>query len=508
MNRRPVYILAAALLLAAPARAAARHPSDLAFRPLDFSPPGAARTVLSNGMVVYLLPDDEVPLVGVTALVRTGELYVPPERAGLASLTGHVMRTGGAGSMTPEEIDEKLEYVGASLSVDIGYDAGSAGLSVLKKDVDLGLGIFSEILMHPSFAAEKISLRKRQVAEEIRRENDVPYRILAREFRQILYGDHPYGRRVTGNRKSLAGLTRKDLVEFHARYFHPNNIILAVSGDFRGEEMLAKIEGAFGSWAREAVELPAPPPLEKRFFRSVNLVPKEINQSSIRIGHFGTTWENPDYFPITLMNYLLGGGDFTSRLVKTVRSDEGLAYYVGSSFVERHDLGFFAADCLTKSVSTSRSISLMLDTIEGMRRKSPGPEELSTARDAYINAFVFRFTTSGMIVDQLAENEYRGLPRDFLDTYVEKIKAVTGDDVLRAAREYLHPEKAIILVVGEPADFDAPLSTFGELNVIDMGATAGRQEESSVLPGPVEAPPAAAPPGDRSGREAIAGAVR
>jgi len=302
--------------------------------------------------------------------------------------------------------------------------------------------------------------------------------------------------RFTDRKESLARLTRKDLVEFHARYFHPNNIILAVSGDFQEEKMLSRVERAFGSWTRKPIELPAPPPLEKRFFRSVNLAPKEINQSSIRIGHFGTTWANPDYFPITVMNFLLGGGDFTSRLVKTIRSDEGLAYYVGSAFVERCDLGFFAADCQTKSGSTSRSVSLMLDTIEGMRRASPEPEELSTARDAYVNAFVFRFTTSGMIVNQLAEYEYRGRPRDFLETYVGKIKAVTADDVLRVARKYLHPERTIIIVVGEPADFDTPLTSFGDLNVIDMGETTGGDEGTGPAPDDVEALPARTPAGE------------
>lgn len=467
MRNSAALLLAVFILAGAAAGALAEHPSDLTFPPLDFTPPRPARTVLDNGMVVYLLPDREVPLVSITALIRTGELYVESKKAGRASLTGHIMRTGGAGSMKPEEIDEKLEYVGAELSVGIGYDSGTASLSVLKKDLDLGMEIFSAILMRPSFNRDRIDLRKRQIEEEIRRENDVPYLILAREFRKILYGNHPYGRRVTGDMESLPGLSREDLVRFHAGYFHPNNIILAVAGDFREDEMLGKLKNAFGSWKRAPVEFPNPPPLKRRYFRSIDLVPREINQSSIRIGHFGTTWRNPDYFPITVMNFILGGSNFTSRLTKLIRSDEGLAYYVGSAFIERHDLGIFAADCLTKSGSTSRAVSLILRTIEGMREKRVGREEISMAKDAYANAFVFRFETSEMIVNQLAEYEYRGLPRDFLYTYIDEITAVTAGDILRVAGEYLHPAKAIILVVGNEPAFDEPLAALGPVNVIE-----------------------------------------
>ena len=479
MKGRAAVSIVLILLAAAAAAGSSGHPSKLSFRPMDFSPPRATRTVLENGMVIYLLPDSDIPLVGIRALVRTGELYVDGERAGLASLTGHVMRTGGAGSLKPEEIDEKLEYVGADLSVGIGYDAGSASLSVLRKDLDLGLEIFSDVLMRPSFSPEKIGLRKKQVEEEIRREGDVPFQILAREFRKILYGDHPYGRRVSGDSETLARLTREDLLEFHSAYFHPNNVILAVSGDFQEEEMLAKLKKAFGGWKSSPVGFPIPPPIEKRFFRSVNLAPKEINQSSIRIGHFGTTWTDPDYFPITVMNYLLGGGDFTSRLVKSVRSDGGLAYYVGSAFVDRRETGFFAADCQTKSGSTVRAAALIMETMEGMKEGEVSPEELTTARDAYVNAFVFRFATSGMIVDQLAEYEYRGLPGDFLETYVEKIKSVTAAGVLRAARRYLHPEKSVIVVVGDESAFDSPLTSLGDVTVLD-----GREAEAGGEPPP------------------------
>jgi predicted Zn-dependent peptidase len=442
--------------------------SKLHFNPLEFTPPKAQRKVLSNGMVLYLLEDHDLPIVNITSTIRTGAIYEPAEKAGLASLTGHVMRSGGTTTRSVEKINEELEYMAASVETAIGREEGTASLSTMKKDLDKALEIFADVLRNPNFPEDKIKKRKEEVLEGMRRENDSPGGIVFREFRKLIYEPHPYGRKVEGYPDTLGRITREDMVEFHKRYFHPNNVLMGVAGDFDTQEMLEKLEKLFKDWPRAEVSFPAVPNVKEGFNKSINYIYKDIDQSNVVLGHLAIERTNPDYFPAMLMNFILGGGSFASRIPGKVRSDEGLAYSVYSAFHTPRDKGFFFVSCQTKSESTSRAISLTLEEIRKIKEKPVEEDELATAKDTFTNQFVFLFTSSSAIASHMVNIEYQGLPLDYLDTYVAKVNAVTREDILRVARKYLQPDNVTLLVVGNKDKFDRPLSEFGEVKTIEL----------------------------------------
>jgi len=290
--------------------------------------------------------------------------------------------------------------------------------------------------------------------------------VLSQEFSTLLYGkEHPLGWRAEV--ETIQNITREDLIAFHKKFYYPNNIVLAISGDFKRDEMLKKLEEAFSGWEKAEVHFPPVKTVEKCLKRSANYVSKDLNQSYIQIGHLGVKRHHPDFFPLTVMQHILGGG-FTSRMFREVRSRRGLTYAPSFSFTESFDYGPFSAGCQTKSPRTHEAISVILDVIESIRKEPVSDEELQLAKDAITNAFVFRYTSSSQIVSQQMELDYYGYPEDYLETYLGNINSVTREDVLRVAREHIHPEKMVILVVGKAEDFEKPLSTFGEVRTIEL----------------------------------------
>lgn len=443
--------------------------SGFKFKPLNFVPPKVDRVVLENGMIVYLLEDHDLPLFNITARIKTGAIYESSEKAGLASLTGHVMRSGGTISMPADTMNEELEFMATSVETSIDRESGSASLSTLKKDIDKGLTIFADVLMNPSFPEDKIKMRKDEVIESIRRENDNPSQIAGREFRRIMYDSkHPYSRKVEGTLESMEKITRDDIVAFYKKFFHPNNMILGISGDFHKEEIIKKLNTVFSGWKKEDILFPEVPKVEKRFEKAVHYVYKDINQANVIMGHLGIHRKSPDYFPVMIMNFILGGGSFTARIPGRIRSDEGLAYSAFSAFQTARDLGMFFISCQTKLESTNRAVSIALEELDKIRKTPVDKEELFLAKETFMNQFVFRFTTSASIVAQKVDIEYEDLPLNYLETYLDNVQSVTQEDVLRVAKKYLHPDEIKILVVGDKEKFDKPLDNFGKVNVIEL----------------------------------------
>ncbi len=447
----------------------AKKVSKFKYKPIEFTPPKPDRLVLDNGMILYLLEDHDLPVFRISAQIRTGAVYEPAEKAGLANLVGNVMRRGGTKSRAPEKINEELEFIAASVETQISRESGSASLSTMKKDIDKGLEVFADVLMNPGFPEEMIRKEKDEILEEIRRENDSPKQIVFREFRKILYkADHPYSRKINGYKDTIESITRDDMVAFHAKYFRPNNIIMGISGDFDSKKIVGKIKDVFAEWENVEINFPDVPEVEKKFKRSVNYIYKDVNQATVVFGHIGIDRLNKDYFPIKIMNFILGGGSFTSRIPSKVRSDEGLAYSAYSAFHTPRDLGFFFASCQTKSESTVRAINLALDEVRKIREEQVDDEELELAKDTYINQFIFKFTSSASVVGQMVGIEYEGLPLNYLETYVDSIKVVTKEDIARVAKEYLHPDDMKLLVIGDMEKFDKPLTEFGEVNTVEL----------------------------------------
>lgn len=453
------------LLIAAPALAA--DPRKMTFPLPQFTPPEAERITLPPGMTLYLLEDHELPLITIFAMIKTGGIYEPPERIGLAGITGSVLRTGGTRSRSGDQLDEELEAIAAIMTSGIGDESGFASLDVLKADFDAVLPLFAEMLIHPRFEEEKIVLAKEQAIEAIRRKNDLPGAIAAREFRKRLFGpDHPYAREAT--EETVGSITRDDLIDFHRRTYHAGAVMLGVTGDFQRDQMVAKIRGAFAQWGAEPVVLLPVPRVEERPGPLLLLVPKKTTQAQIRIGHLSLKQDDPDFFALSLLDQILGSGGFMSRLFREVRTREGLAYSVGSVLrAGTLDRGYLVAYGETKTEAAPETVTRILDEIKRIRRERVAQEELANARDAFLNSFIFSFSSRAQIVSRRMTLDYYGLPSDFLERYRDNVAKVTADDILRVAQRQLDPERLVILLVGDES-LAGPLGSFGPVVRVDL----------------------------------------
>lgn len=466
-----IFCFFLALLPAVSAIAApAVNPRHMTFPPLVFQVPTTERVVLANGMVVHLLEDRELPLVSIQAYIGTGSVYEPADKTGLAALAGGVLRGGGTALTSAEDFDDELEFMASAIESGIGADLGTVSMSCLTKNLDRTLALFAQVLTSPAFREDRVVQGKNLMIEAIRRQNDDPKEVADRELFKTIYRNHPLGRYPTID--SVSSLSRDDLVAFHGRYFHPNNVILAVSGDFDRREILGKLEKAFAGWQRGDVSLPqvAAPTADDK--PAVLLVKKDIDQTVIRMGHLGIDKNNPDLYAVAVMNTILGGNGFSSRLMSIIRSKEGLAYNVDSAFsAGRRFPGTFTAETETKSSSTAKAIGLMQGIIADMTRHPVRDVELSLARESIINSFIFAFTTPASVVAQRARLEYYGYPEGYLENYRKNIAKVSKQDVLRVARKYLYPDRMIMVVVGDEQKFDKPLSSFGVVREIALEAS-------------------------------------
>jgi predicted Zn-dependent peptidase len=443
------------------------NPRSMAFPPLVFQIPKAERVLLKNGTPVYLLQDRELPMVTISALIRTGSVYDPTGKSGLAALTGSQLRSGGTASLTPTALDDELEFMASSVESAFGTDLGTVSLSSLTKNLDRTLQIFTDILFHPRFDEKRLEVGKRQTLEMIRRQNDDPKELGDRELQKALYAGHPLG--IAPTAATVSAIKRNDLLAFHQRFVRPDNMILTVAGDFDRTTILAALDRLIGQVKPAGrLQLPEVPQVKLQFAPAVLYAPKQVNQSVIRLGHLGITKDDPDLYAIRVLDFILGGS-FTSRLMMEIRTNQGLAYNVGSHFdLGRRFTGSFTAETETRAEATAKTIGLMTSIIAGIRKEPVTEQELKLAKDSIINSFLFGFTTPASIVTQQARLEFYGYQSDYLDRYRERIAAVTREDILRAARKHLHPDAFKLVVVGDQKGFDKPLATFGSVTTLDL----------------------------------------
>jgi zinc protease len=443
--------------------ASAKHYTELEFAPLpEIQLPKYERYKLDNGMVVYLMEDRELPLVGGTAIIRTGERLEPANKAGLASLVGEVMRTGGTAKHSGDELNQLLEQRAASVETSIGTTSGSASFSALTEDLNTVFDLFAEVVQQPVFGLEKLELAKTQRAGQIARRNDNPNNIIEREFQKLIYGEiSPYAR--TEEYQTLNNVSREDLVAFYENYFHPEQMILGIIGDFDSAKMRSLIQEKFGNW-KPTSQLP--PPTAQSVLQAkqggIFLVDQpQLTQSNVRMGHLGGQFDSPDYAALDVMNQVMNG--FGGRLFNEVRSRQGLAYSVYGVWSPRFDYpGLFIAGGQTRSEGTVPFIQAILAEIEQIRTKPITPQELAFAKDQVLNSFVFNFQDPSQTLSRLMRYEYYGYPADFLFRYQQQVKATTIEDVQRVAQQYLQPNKIVTLVVGNASAIQPPLTSLSE----------------------------------------------
>ena len=450
-------VLAAGPLLAqAPPPPIPDNPEKLVFKPIAYTPPAASddRVVLKNGMVVYIAEDPTLPLVNVDLLVRTGGYLEPAGKEGLASLTGSQIRRGGTGSLTAEQLDEKLDFLAAGVSTSISDTAGRASLNCLRDNLDESLRVFVEMLREPRFQEDRLALAREQSLQEMKKRNDESEDIESREWNVLLYGERHFSNHFP-TAASVQSIGRQDLVDFHRRYFHPANMIAAVSGSFSRPAMVQKLEAAFAGWPGTRPVVPPVPSEIEPAPPGVYRIQKDVNQGRVSIGLPSVRRGDPDAYALEVMNEILGGSGFTSRITKTVRSDEGLAYDAGSSLRPGiYYPGAFRAGFQSKSRTVAYAASLVIQEIKRIREGPVTEEELDTIKRNLIETFPSTFGSKAQTVGIFASDEYTHRDPAYWQTYRDRIRAVTAADVQRVAQKHLPPDRLIVLVVGDQKEID------------------------------------------------------
>ncbi len=432
-----------------------------------FHPPQPKRIVLPNGMVVFLQEDHELPLISGTARIRGGERNVAANKDGLIDVYGEAWRTGGTKNQTGDQLDDYLEQRAARVETGGGVDSTTLGFSCLKEDLDDVFKVFVDLLQNPEFRADKIEIAKKGMYDGISRRNDEPDQIAGREAAKLAYGaDSPYA--AVAEYASVAAVTRQDLLDWHQTYVHPNNMILGIAGDFDSAAMEARLRQAFGSWAKgPAAKDPkiAFKPAKPGYY----VVDKtDVNQSNIYLVSLGTTRKDPDYYAISVFNEAFGGG-FSSRLFGDIRTTKGLAYAVGGGIGTSWDhQGMLRLIMSTKSQSTVEALQALDEEIADLSKKPITDEEIKRAKDAILNSFIFRFDSPGKVLQEKMAYEFYGYPLEFLENYQKELAKVTKADVARVAAKYMHRDQMSVLVVGNSAEYDKPITSLGPVNKIDI----------------------------------------
>jgi predicted Zn-dependent peptidase len=476
---RKIVLLLCAASVCYPATDLVRHPRELKYPPLKYQPPKASdyRQKLSSGSTAYMVEDHQLPLIQLSVLVRTGEYLEPTDKVALASLTGSQMRAGGSKTRPPAEFDEQAAFVAAQIGSGISDTEGSASVNCLSKDIDVCLDLFFDMLRNPGFAEDRLKLAKAQAIQGLERRNDSTTAIENREFARLLRGPDFFSARQA-TKATIESITRDDLVAFHSKYYFPANFTFAVSGDFSTPDMVAKLNKAMAGWQNRTDPIAAIPTPQFTPKPGLYVVDKKgVNQGRVALGHIGTTFTNPDHIAVNVMNGVLGGTGFTSRITTRVRSDEGLAYSAGSTFpAGAWYPSLFRTFFQSKSMSVPQAIAISLEEIDRIRKDKVTSQELEVVKDYMMNVLPQRFATASLKAGQFAQDDFEKRPEDYWQKYADRVKAVTDADVLRVAQKYLQPDKLVILVVGDAETIlkgnpDKPqyqLSKFGAITRVPL----------------------------------------
>jgi len=455
---------------AAPAKAAAQAQpwKSIPIPPLhEFKPKQPKRIDLTNGLVIFLQEDHELPFIDGTILIRGGSREAPAAKAGMISMYGEAWRTSGTASKSGDVLDTELAEKAASIETGGGAASTSLSWSSFKQDFDSVFGETVDLLLHPAFKPDKLMLAKREMDTGISRRNDDAEGIAGRESTQLVYGkDSPYAREA--EYATVGAVTLDDLKAWHDRTVVPNGIIVAVEGDFDSTQMEAKLRQVFEPLPRgtvvEAPKVDFPGPTPGVYFADK----EDVNQSTVEIVGIGTERSNPDYYALSVMNEIFSGG-FGSRVFQYVRTKLGLAYSVGGSYGALYDHpGVFRSSAGTKSASTVQAAQAILETIGRLKTVPPTPDEMRKAKDQVLNSFIFNFDTPEKTLNEQAMLAFYGYPPDFLDRYKDGIEHVTAADVTRVANKYIDVSKLAILVVGNKPEIKPPLSTLGKVTDLDI----------------------------------------
>ncbi len=451
MNRSLAWIacLGTALSGASASDALPDHPREIEFEELVFEPPAPSdfRHELSSGVPVYMAESREFPLVTITFSFKGGAYMEPQGKAGLAGMTGAMIRQGGTATLSPSEFDEEVDFLAANIFASVGGTTSSASINTLTANLDRAFDLFLDMVRNPGFDESRLGVLRGQQLESIKTRDDAGIEIALRELGFLMFGqDHFEARQPT--RASIESITTSDMRDLHARIFHPGNLMIAVTGDFEQDAMLALLEEKLAGWqaGETAPEVPAPSAAPEP---GVYYYEKDQNQVQVIVAHRGIERDHPDAIAVQVMNDILGGSGFTSRITNRVRTQEGLAYTAGSAFSNRVEYpGMFLAYFFTKTPTTALATRLVFQEFETIRSEAPSAEELATIQSSLIETFPRNFESKSAMMNLFINDERTGRDPDFWRNYRDAVRAVTPEEVKRVANEHLRPDDAVILMVG------------------------------------------------------------
>ena len=468
-STRTVAALAAALSLAALQPAAAQqqdYPTEPppALEAADVTFPAVARDTLDNGLQLVVVENDEQPVVSVRLYLPAGEVSEPEGKTGLANLTASVLDQGTE-SRTAEEIASTVEGVGASINVGASDDYSFVSTTALTKHLDRVMDVFADVVRNPTFPQEEFDTEKRRMLSSLEVQLGQPGALASRQFRRRVYGDHPYAEEPTP--ETVEGLGRDDLASFHAERYTPRGGLLVVAGDMTPDEARTMAREAFGDWEKDAAAEPAMPEPPTREAKRIYLVHRPGSvQSNIWVGHLGVRPGNEDAHAIDVMNRVLGGGA-NSRLFLILREEKGWTYGAYSRFTEPSDVGYFAATAEVRNPVADSALREMIDQLERIRSEPVPEEELSDAKNYLTGHFPLEIETPQQVASKVADALQRGLGMDYLESYRSEISRVDAGDVQAAAREYVRPDRAAIVVVGDATKIHDQLEGIGPITMVD-----------------------------------------
>lgn len=425
------------------------HPSELEFRELNFTPPSASdyRHELSNGVPVFIAESNEFPLVSITLNFKGGEYMVPVEKAGLSALSGGLIRSGGSSMMTPDEMDEEFDFLAANVRAFMGDQTSGATLNCLTANLDEAFELFMDMVRNPRFDEDRFNIQRAQVLESFESRNDAGVQIAIRELSFLMWGEeHVEGRQPTSD--SVNSITIDDMKALHKKIFHPGNLMISVSGDVKTNEILAFLEEQMSGWEVGEISPEVQAPTQS-YEPGVYYYEKDQPQVQVLIGHRGIERDNPDAIDVEVMNQILGGSGFTSRITNTVRTQEGLAYTAGSTFSNRVEYpGMFLSYFFTKTPTAALGTRLVMQEIDKIQTEEATTEEIEIIQNSLIETFPRNFESKSAMMNLFMNDERTGRPANYWNDYRDRVRSVSSEEVQAAALNFLNPQEAVIMIVG------------------------------------------------------------
>ncbi|MFI5211632.1 MAG: M16 family metallopeptidase, partial [Ignavibacteria bacterium] len=418
--------------------------------PKDVQFPDYFDTTLPGGINVLVIENNKIPAVSVRLVFKNAGSYYDNGKYGLASLTAELL-TKGTKNRSATQIAEEIDFIGGNLNSGSDWDGSYVSLSLLKKHLNIGIDVLADVVLNPVFSEDEISRVKEQRLSSILQGKDDAGNLTDKMFNKVLFGNHPYAFPAEGTEESINSMTRADYEDFYKNHYLPQSLILAFVGNITKEEAIKIVNDRFSNWSGTPQENSDVKVylIDDRKPNSVDIVNKPgAVQSNLRVGHIGISRNNPDFIAVTVMNTILGGY-FGSRINYNLREKHGYTYGARSGFNTKIYPGDFSVDADVRNEVTDTSVSLIIEELNRIIKEEVTDEEFQTVKNYLTGVFPLQLETANAVASRVINLKLYNLPRDYYNSYISSINSLTKQDILNAAKKYIHPDKLFIVVSGD-----------------------------------------------------------